>query len=238
MLLGLSRAAWIGYGIAMILLIVMTRRGLRAPVRIERTGVILLTFVLAVVMLGSIAANVTSASSGTSVLGGITAKFANLTNVTSGTGHQRINELNTALTDVKTSPIIGLGANTYGIHHPPVIASRSSKNSYIGNVWLRALYESGIVGLALLFGGLLRVLWPSASVTGSRGELAPIARALVFAGITLAIAYLGTDDTLYMWPWILWGLARAARVLADRELVVMRRAGRIPSPELVEAYPY
>ena len=44
--------------------------------------------------------------------------------------------------------------------------------------------------------------------------------------------YAGTDDTLFMWPWVFLGLVRAARVLADREFHAMRQAPSSPVPAL------
>jgi hypothetical protein len=129
-----------------------------------------------------------------------------------------VSEFHTAVGDLPQSPLIGLGANTYGMRHPLQVGS----NNFIGDFWLRALYESGLVGMALIVLAILLILWPNRTVTSSKGQLAPVARALTFGWVVLIIAYAGTDDTLYMWPWILLGLTRAARVLADREAVASR----------------
>ena len=58
----------------------------------------------------------------------------------------------------------------------------------------------------------------------SRGPMASIARALTFGWIVLIIGYAGTDDTLYVWPWIALGLVRAARALSEREFRSQRSA--------------
>jgi O-Antigen ligase len=217
MFLGLARAAWIGFGVAFILLIVMTRRSLRSRAQMGRTGGVLIAITLGGLLLAYILLSTPtgSATNNSSVIAGIKAKVGQLFNVNSGTGHARVSELKTAISDVKTSPLIGLGANTYGIHHP--LIGSHQKNNYIGNVWLRALYETGIIGIGLLFGGIALVLWPNRTLMSSKLPIAPIARALTFGWIVLAFAYLGTDDTLYMWPWILLALVRASRVLAEQE---------------------
>jgi hypothetical protein len=229
MFLGLARAAWIGFGVSMLLLIVLTRRSLPARARIGRTGAILLTVTFGGILLAYIllATPTGSATNNSSVVAGIKAKVGQLFNVNSGTGHARVSETRTALADVKGSPLIGLGANTYGIHHPLA----KTKNNYIGNVWLRALYETGIIGLGLLFGAIALILWPNRTLTSSRLPIAPLARALTFGWIVLAFAYLCTDDTLYMWPWILLALARAARVIAQREDAMARRSQMAWRPE-------
>jgi hypothetical protein len=220
MFLGLSRAAWIGYGLAMIALVFLTRRVTARRVRFGRVGVILLG---ATVMLVVVAYLFISAQSGTqqqnsSVIGGIKAKLGVLVNIGGGTGRARTSELRTAVGDLPESPVIGLGANTYGMRH----LLQKSKNNYIGDVWIRALYEAGIAGLLLLAGAVVLILWPNRTVMSSRGSLAPIARAFTFGWIVLIIAYAGTDDTLYMWPWIMLGLARVAHVLANRESQALR----------------
>jgi hypothetical protein len=93
-------------------------------------------------------------------------------------------------------------------------------------------------------------VWPNRIVRTSTTPLAPLARAFTFAFIVLIIAYAGTDDTLYMWPWILLALARAARLLAEREYRLMLRpvgrpdaafeaagvGARLPAPDGDGAY--
>ncbi len=226
MLLGLARAAWIGYTVAMFGMVFLTRRAVRAPVRFGRIGVVLLGGVVVVVLASYVFISATSGSAAqnNSVLGGIKGKFEELFNVQTGTGRGRTSEFKTAVADLSESPLIGLGANTYGMHHP--IAK--GKNNYIGDLWVRALYESGAFGLILLLGAVVLIVWPNRVVRSSNGPTATIARALTFGFVVLVIAYAGTDDTLYMWPWILLGLVRASRVLAEREYRAAR-AARVPA---------
>lgn len=230
MLLGLARAAWIGYAVAMLLLIFLTRRSVRARARFGRIGIVLLGSVLVIVATSFLLISTPSGSltQNTSVLGGIKAKLEVLFNPNSQTGRARVSELHTALADLPQSPLIGLGANTYGMRHP----LQPGSNNFIGDMWVRALYEGGIVGLALLLIAVLLILWPNRTLTTTRGSLAPMARALTFGWIVLIIAYAGTDDTLYMWPWIMLGLARAARVLADREARAARLGRMVQRPEV------
>jgi O-antigen ligase len=217
MLIGLARAAWLAYGVAMLGLIILTRRGARSRARFGRAGVVLLagTFVLllASYILLSTQATTSSAKDSTSVLGAIKAKAVELVNTQNGTGRGRVSEFRTAMSDVSGSPLIGLGANTYGLRHPRL----NVKYNYIGNVWLRAVYEGGFLGLLLLLGAIVIILWPNRTLMSSTTPSAAIARALTFGAIVLVFAYLGTDDTLYMWPWMLFGLVHASRVVANRE---------------------
>jgi hypothetical protein len=54
------------------------------------------------------------------------------------------------------------------------------------------------------------------------GDLAPIARALTFGCTVLVVSYLATDALLLVWPWLLLGLTRAARVMSAEQ----ERGGR------------
>jgi hypothetical protein len=118
----------------MIALVFLTRRVTARRVRFGRVGVILLG---ATVMLVVVAYLFISAQSGTqqqnsSVIGGIKAKLGVLVNIGGGTGRARTSELRTAVGDLPESPVIGLGANTYGMRH----LLQKSKNNYIGDVWI------------------------------------------------------------------------------------------------------
>ena len=158
MLVGLARAAWIGYFVAMIALVFLTRRGVRAPTRFGRVGLVLLGAALVGVLASYVfvTTQTGTADQNNSVLGGVKSKLTLLFNVNTGTGRARASEFRTAAGDLPESPLIGLGANTFGMRHP----QNRLKNNYIGDVWVRGLYEAGIVGLALLAGAILLIVWP------------------------------------------------------------------------------
>ncbi len=233
MLLGLARAAWVGYAVAMVALVITTRRGVRAPVRFGRVGVVLLVATVVGILASYlfVTSPTGTASQNGCVVCGIKGKLGELLNPNTGTGRARVNELKTAVGDLPESPMIGLGANTFGMRHPLA----RSKNNYIGNVWLRALYETGLLGFVLFAGAIVLILWPNRVLTSSPGPTAALARALTFGFLVLVVAYAGTDDTLYMWPWILLGLVRASRVLANREWEAFRLSRLAGPPQDVPA---
>jgi hypothetical protein len=146
------------------------------------------------------------------VIDGVFQKVNELTAFSSGTEAARYSELRTALGDMHISPIFGLGTGTYGLRHP----LRSGVTNYIGNLWLRVLYDTGVFGFRLFVGALTIALFPTRTLLRAKGQWATLARALTFGWLPLIVAYAGTDDTLFMWPWVFLGLISAARLVAER----------------------
>ncbi len=153
MMLGLSRGAWLAFGLSFaVLTILVPPHRVRREGGLRRAGVVLL--LLTVIGLFTTYLFASTSTSGYTPIAGISAKAAELVNVTSGTGRARVGELHTALSDLHISPLIGLGTSTYNERHP-----LKSRNNYIGDLWLRALYDSGIIGLLLFLGFVGLVLW-------------------------------------------------------------------------------
>jgi len=108
--------------------------------------------------------------------------------------------------------VIGLGTYSYGqrnFRKSPFTAPYLAP-AYLISFWVRTLYDTGILGVLLIVLFMLVAFWPRRELQESSGDLAPVARSLLFAAFVLAGAYMITDSTLLIWPWILFGLARAA----------------------------
>lgn len=232
MIASLTRGAWIGFVIAIVIFFLTPRRGVRRGGGVERIALLIMVVPMIVLAIGYVAAQggteVSAETGGAEALGVAVSEKANEAfNFQSGTGRGRLVEWRTALADIKTSPLIGLGTNAYGFYHPT--QGSQGRPSYIGNLWVRVAYESGLVGVTMFFLFLAVILWPNRALLFSRGDLAPLARGFTYAWIVLPIAYVGTDSMLLMWPWILLGLTRAARTLSERQhrslLVGARRVG-------------
>jgi O-antigen ligase len=217
MLLGLARGAWLGCALAFLALMILPKPPGRRIHGVERVGFTLML----VALLGLGASYLVESSGDVSAFQGITEKAANLVNLGTGTGLARLGETQTAITDWKKSPMFGLGSGSYDQRHPQKV-----RTNYIGNLYLRALYETGLVGVLLLVAFLLLLFWPNRALLFSSSDLAPVARALTFGGAVLTVAYAATDSTLLMWPWILFALVRGARSMLDREY----QAARPPAP--------
>ncbi|MFN2590259.1 MAG: O-antigen ligase family protein [Actinomycetota bacterium] len=205
-LLGLARGAWRGFGLVFLAMMVLPRGGARRVRGLERVGTTVI--LLSIVVLGGMYV----LSSQSSTFEAIQQKAEDLINVETGTGQARLQETAVALTDWRTSKLFGLGTGTYNQRHP-----QKEKTNYIGNIYLRALYETGLVGAFLLIAFLALVFWPNRSLLYASGDVPAVARALSYGGAVVTVAYAATDATLFIWPWIMFGLIRASRVLVDRQ---------------------
>jgi O-antigen ligase len=215
----LTRGAWIAFGVALLVLLVLRRRA--APRR-NRVG--LIAWACLVLGLGVLIVLVVVASS--SVENAIVTRGSNLVNTSTGSGQARLSENRIALTEYLRSPIIGLGTNSYGQRHEaPKKRPENAKGAFLGNLYTRTLHDGGVIALLALLAFMVAILWPSRTLRISRGDLAPVAWAFTFMYLMMAGAYVVTDASLQLWPWIVIGMARAARSQAARQFVVGQRAG-------------
>jgi hypothetical protein len=200
----LTRGAIIAFTVALVAAIVFRRRPATRRIRLIRVlaplAGALLVAVAALVVVGTRGSN--------SVVGQISEqgsiKISGLVEA-SGSVRQRANEDLVALDDLHRSPILGLGSGSFGERHIDVTLDPPGP-AYLGNLYVRTVYDTGALGLLLL-------LWPRRRLRQSRADLAPVAWALIFGSGTLAIAYAVTDGSLLVWPWFLLGLVRAATSL-------------------------
>lgn len=219
MIASLTRGAWIGFAVVFVIWLVAPRRGTRRSGGAERLALLIMVMPI-VVLAGVFLMNQASTATSGDAFGAIAAKAEESFNFSSDTGRGRLIEWQTAIADIRTSPVIGLGVNAYSFYHPST--GTDQRPAYIGNLWVRVLYESGLVGLVLFAGFIFAVLWPTRALFWSRGDLSSVARAFTFGWASLGIAYIGTDSMLLMWPWLLLGLTRAAHLLAERQYRALR----------------
>lgn len=224
MVASLTRSAWIGFGLVLLVTLVWRRRRQSHGGRVAQSSLAFLAVV--VVATGIFALQASDSPVGTAVV----ERGTELLNFESGSGEARLEEWTLAGRDIRGSLLIGLGTNSYGQRH---IAPRKSvdvpleeRGAYLGNLYLRTLYDSGVLGLLLLLIALGTILWPGRLLRTSSGDLAPVAWAFVFMYVTLALAYVGTDASFQVWPWIVLALARAAVSFAlTQHRTLLRPAG-------------
>lgn len=120
----------------------------------------------------------------------------------------RLDRIPAAIADLKSSPLIGLGAASYGQRH--ALPYTQGAPDYIGILALVALYESGVVGAAALGLGFLLALF--LLLRASAVHPGPAA-AYVASLIVLLVAYQATNALFFSINWIILGagLAMVAR---------------------------
>jgi len=130
----------------------------------------------------------------------------------------RLDRVPAALADIKTSPIIGLGAASFGQWHARQDAPET--RDYIGMLALVAVYETGFIGALALFAGFL-VLFILLIKPGGRD----VGRAAAYAG-AIASFLVSYEATNAMWFSINWLIVGAALAFVVRSRQATRSAAR------------
>jgi hypothetical protein len=71
--------------------------------------------------------------------------------------------------------------------------------------------------LVLIMIFLAAIVKPTLTTRSSRGDLAPVALAMVGGYLVLAVAYPTTDASFQLWPWLIAGHARVASIQATAQ---------------------
>jgi hypothetical protein len=133
----------------------------------------------------------------------------------------RLERVPIALADLRNSPLIGFGAESFGQRHPERYAGPGP--DHIAILAVVVPYETGIIGASGLLIGfviLLYSLWRSAR-SGARGDWRTIGAAAAFIGsiVTVLVAYQVTNALHLAINWIVIGAAAALTVReATRDL--------------------
>ena len=118
----------------------------------------------------------------------------------------RLERVPQALADLPRSPLVGLGANTFGQRH--LDPTNPGQPDHIAILALAALYEAGVLGaagLAIGFGLVLLSLLRATRRRPDRGRIAAYAGALV----CLLVAYQATNALNFALIWLLAGAGLA-----------------------------
>lgn len=145
------------------------------------------------------------------VAGPVFAKGGQLVDFGSQTGQVRVDQWMQAVDDLRGGAwLTGLGANAFGQHHLEPTIPQTPTPAYLGNLPLQVLYDSGVVGLALLGGVLASLLSRHRMRDGRAAGLLTV----------YALCALGTSPFWFGTTWVL-----AAVAVVDR-----RRAASRPAP--------
>jgi energy-coupling factor transporter transmembrane protein EcfT len=219
-----ARAAYVALAVCLVLAVLLSSSPARRLHRGPKVGVGLL--LVGLLVGGLVWASVGASESDTrqneatlSALGSaVSYQVSQSLNLSSGTGAHRLAKYEQAIGELLSSPmpgpVIGRGTNSWGQRHFHPSRHQQVSPSYLESLYMRTFYDSGFLGLALLMGFLLFLVWPIRAIRDLSGQPAAIARALTLSTILLLITYSATDSTLLIWPWVLFGLNRAARRLS------------------------
>jgi energy-coupling factor transporter transmembrane protein EcfT len=127
----------------------------------------------------------------------------------------RLDRIPAAVSDIETSPLIGLGAAAFGQRHPRADAPETP--DYIGTQALVAVYEAGVLGAAALGLGFLILLMMLA-----RRSSSDVGRCAAYAGAicSFLVSYQVTNALWFSINWLVIGAALA--------LVASSRVARPP----------
>jgi O-antigen ligase len=138
--------------------------------------------------------------------------------LTEQTTISRLVEAQEALQDFSQHPLIGSGTASlqlsfdWGKYFPEMRGERT----WVGNITVRILHDSGLLGLAILLAFLVSLGWKIRLGLRERNSQAPMLIALSAGALLYAISFQATDGTLEAFPWVHLGLLSSAAMLTKR----------------------
>lgn len=208
--LTLTRAAIIGFAVAVLTVLVL------GSVRVRRrvlTGIAVLVVVLAVLVVVA-----------PSAISPLVVKYSpsNLVNTSASTGAYRIGVFEVAQKDITVESVfVGLGTNSYGQRH--LDPTKPGAGGYLPSLPLQLLYDTGLVGLILIIAAV--------------AELHPIRLLPKGRGLALLLLYIVTSmTTSQFWfgtTWMLFAWLLLLGYEADNKVGVAGGLGRIAGSSTV-----
>jgi O-antigen ligase len=128
----------------------------------------------------------------------------------------RLIEAHEALQEFSEHRIIGSGTASLQLYFDwsKYVPGMRDGVSWVGNITIRILHDTGLVGLAIAL-GLLGSLWRNIRrVLRERSGAAPMLVALSAGMLLYSISFQATDGTLLAFPWIHLGFLSSAALLA------------------------
>ena len=190
--LSFTRAAWLGAIFGVFLLALF-------QLRTGRSIALLLRF--AVVGIVSIAA-----LAPTGLLGNVIERFQDISE-SSGTLAFRLERFRLALQEWPSSPILGLGTNSYGQRHWD--PTQNYAPDYLPNLVLATLYDTGLLGLMTLLVVFIALAGAliGATLHGDTGWQRVMALGMLCGLAVLFVSYQATNGFWFSYVWIILALA-------------------------------
>jgi len=128
----------------------------------------------------------------------------------------RLIEAHEALQEFSEHRLIGSGTASLQLYFDwsMYVPGMRDSVSWVGNITIRILHDTGLVGLAIALGLLGSLWWKVRRVLRERSSAAPVLVALSAGMLLYAISFQATDGTLLAFPWIHLGFLSSAALLA------------------------
>jgi O-antigen ligase len=136
----------------------------------------------------------------------ISARFATLPTIRADvTAVSRLNNIDLALAEWRSKPVLGWGTDGFHINHPEILSALPIPQ-------LGALYDTGLVGFALFMAFIGALLFRSIAASTRAGDesLAVVLGALIVAAIAQLVAFQVTDAFWLGFIWVYFGLMLGA----------------------------
>ena len=212
-LASLTRAAWIGLVLGLILVLLIWRLGRNrysspstrtAPMhrRLSRVRFWFVTVVVVVALVGVALAVLSLTREGNALV----TRFSHLLDFTSGSGHGRIRILELVLNDWLRSPLLGLGVGSFTGRLPGV---PPTPHTWIYSMGLAMLHDSGTLGVEIFLfflWGLFSALWRTIRAAPTSNARA-LAVGLFSAALFMLFGAQATSSMYLMLLWLFLGLA-------------------------------
>jgi O-antigen ligase len=130
----------------------------------------------------------------------------------------RLVETHEALQEFSEHRLIGTGTASLQLSFDwgKYLPEWRSDRAWVGNVILRILHDSGLLGMAAFLGFLGSLARKVRLGLRARSSLSPMLVALSAGALLYAISFQATDATLEAFPWINLGLLSSAALLMER----------------------
>lgn len=130
----------------------------------------------------------------------------------------RLIETYQALQEFSGHPLIGTGTASLQLSFDwgKYIPDWGIYQAWVGNITVRILHDSGVLGMAAFLGFLFSLAWKIRLGLRGRASRAPLLVALSAGALLYAISFQATDGTLGAFPWVHLGLLSSAAILTGR----------------------
>jgi len=130
----------------------------------------------------------------------------------------RLIEAHEALEEFSEHRLIGSGTASLQLSFDwgKYVPDMRGGQTWVGNITIRILHDSGMLGLAIVLGFLASLGWKIRSGLRRRTSQAPMLAALSAGALLYAISFQATDGTLSAFPWVHLGFLSSAALLSER----------------------